>query len=125
MTARIIVDKALDPSTAGSTFHVTNPKPPPFQLAVDVLRDMGYNFKELPYGTWRERVIRCAAEDNALRPLEFGFAQVRPPKPPFVITLDCTNAGIHENTINAEQLRRDFTWCERVGFFPPLHQSTE
>jgi len=118
VAAKNIVDHALDPGATGRTYHVTNPAPPPFQMAVNVLRDMGYTFEEVPYGTWRERLVTCAANNNALRPLEGGFPKVRAPKgPPFM--LDCSNAGIRGNTLTADQLRRDFEWCAKVGFFPP------
>ena len=120
VAARVIVDKALDPDAVNQTYHVTNPKSPPFQLAVDTLRDMGYDFEEVPYAVWRERLLSCAGDDNALRPLEMNFGRVRPPKAATVLDVDCKNAGILENTLSKEQMRRDFDWCVKVGFFPPL-----
>ena len=120
VAARVIVDKALDPGAVNRTYHVTNPKPPPFNLAVDTLRDMGYDFEELPYAAWRERLISCADDDNALRPLEMGFGRVKPPKAATALDVDCRNAGILENTLSKEQMRRDFDWCVKVGCFPLL-----
>lgn len=119
-TARVIVDKALDPAAVHRTYHVTNPKPPPFKLAVDTLRDMGYTFEELPYPAWRERLMSCAGDDNAMRPLEIAFPRVRPPRVYTILDIDCSNAGISHNTLSAEQLRRDFEWCLKVGYFPSL-----
>lgn len=120
MAAQIIVDKSLDPGSLGKVYHVTNPKPPPFTLAVDTLRSLGYQFEEIAYGAWRERLLRLAGDDNALRPLEIGFGRVAFPKALTAIQVDCTNAGILENTTTAAQLKKDFTWCEAVGCFPPL-----
>ena len=79
---------------------------------------MGYKFEEIPYLAWRERLFSCAKDDNALRPLELAFGQEPPKKK--VYTFDCTNSGIRGNTLSAAHLKRDFTWCEKVGFFPPL-----
>jgi len=121
MAARVIVERALDPSSVGRNYHVTNPAPPLFATAVKVLREMGYSFEEVPYKTWRERLASCAADDNALRPLEGGFGPMAPPRSTF--RLDCTNAGIKANTISEQQLRRDFEWCAKVGFFPKVRQS--
>ena len=119
VAARVIVDKALDPGAVNLTYHVTNPKPPAFQLAVDTLRNMGYKFEELPYRVWRERLISCAGDDNALRPLEMTFGRIRPPKAVSTLDVSCKNAGISTNTLSKEQLRRDFDWCLKVGYFPP------
>ena len=120
MSARIIVDKALDPGSVNKVYHVTNPKAPPFQLAVDTLRSMGYEFEEIPYIAWRERLLKCAGEDNALRPLEIGFGRLPNSQTLTECQVDCRNAGIFENTTTAEQLKRDFTWCVDVKCFPPL-----
>ena len=122
--AAVVVDRVLDPTGGGlgRTYHVTNPRPPPFQLAVDTLRGMGYAFEEIPYATWRERLLHCARDDNALRPLELAFGRLaRPLRARGAMDffdVDCSNAGIQGNTLNREQLRRDFAWCARVGFFP-------
>jgi len=124
VAAKIIVDKALDPGAVNRTYHVTNPKPPQFKLAVNTLRRMGYIFEELPYAAWRERLMMCAGDDNALRPLEMAFPRVRPPKAAIEFTVDCSNAGIVKNTLSPEQMRRDFDWCVKVGNFPPLPVDT-
>ena len=124
IAARVIVDKALDPGAVNRTYHVTNPKPPSFQLAVDTLRNMGYNFEELPYAVWRERLMSCAGDDNALRPLEMAFPRVRAPKSSTTLDVDCRNAGLLDNTLSSEQMRRDFEWCRKVGYFPPAAGSS-
>ena len=116
--AGVIVSKALDPGAVGRTYHVTNPDPPAFEVAVQALRELGYEFEEVPYAAWRERLLSCASEDNALRPLEGGFGRVRPPKAVTQLDIDCSNAGIGHNTVSKEHLLRDFAWCEKVGFFP-------
>lgn len=118
MAAKIIVDRALDPKGVGRNYHVTNPEPPPFQAAIRALRRMGYKFEEIPYAAWRERLLNCATESNALRPLEMSFGPVLPPKQLTTLSIDCTNAGIRGNTITAEQLQRQFEWCLKVKFFP-------
>jgi len=121
--AAVVVDRVMA-GDLGRTFHVTNPCPPPFQMAVNILRDMGYSFEEVPYATWRERLLVCASEDNALRPLELAFGRLPRPlrsrRSVDFFNVDCSNAGIFSNTLTKEQLRRDFTWCAKVGFFPPL-----
>ena len=131
-TAKIVVGRALTSyingnfgdqengsfSSLGRVYHVTNPRPPPFQLAVDVLREMGYEFEEIPYATWRERLITCSSENNALRPLEMAFGPFTAPMSMKKPVLDCSNAGIKENTTSAEMLKRDFAWFKKVGFFP-------
>ena len=118
MAARVIVEKALDPGAVGRNYHVTNPDPPAFELAVQTLRKMGYKFEEVPYPAWRERLISCASEDNALRPLEGGFGRIRPPKAAMQLDMDTSNAGIVGNTLTEEQLMRNFEWFSKVGFFP-------
>jgi thioester reductase-like protein len=125
VAAKVICDTALavDGSTCGRTYHVTNPKPPPFQLAVDVLKQLGYQFEEVPYSAWRERLFSCARDDNALRPLELAFGQDAPKKKAY--TFDTTNSGIRGNTLSAAHLKRDFEWCEKVGFFPPLPKNND
>lgn len=120
VAAGVIVDKALDTKAVGRTYHVTNPQPPPFEVAVQAIRELGYEFEEVPYAAWRERLLSCASEDNALRPLEGGFGRVRPPRAVMQLDIDCSNAGITTNTITKEQLLRDFAWFMKVGFFPPL-----
>jgi thioester reductase-like protein len=132
MTATIVVERALNSfihgnygehengsfSSLGRVYHVTNPRPPPFQLAVDVLRDMGYDFEEIHYGSWRERLLTCSSEKNALRPLEMAFGPFPVPKSIKKPVIDCSNAGISENTTSAEMLLGDFTWFKKIGFFP-------
>jgi hypothetical protein len=120
IAARMIVDKAFDPGAVHRTYNLTNPKPPPFEFAINILRNMGYKFEELPYAIWRERVMSCTTDDNALRPLEMVFPRVRAPTASTALDVDCRNAGIFENTLTEEQMRRDFEWCLKVGFFPPL-----
>jgi thioester reductase-like protein len=124
VAAKVICDKALalGGSTCGRNYHVTNPDPPPFQLAVKVLRELGYQFEEVPYAAWRERLLSCAKDDNALRPLELAFGQEAPKKKAY--TFDTTNSGIRGNTLSAAHLKRDFIWCGKVGFFPPLPTTT-
>jgi thioester reductase-like protein len=105
-------------SSLGRVYHVTNPCPPTLQFAVSVLRDMGYKFEEIAYTAWRERLLSCSSENNALRPLEMAFGPFAPNssvKPPVV---DCSNSGVRENTTSVEMLMRDFTWFKKVGFFP-------
>ncbi|KAL4526183.1 hypothetical protein Ndes2437B_g07439 [Nannochloris sp. 'desiccata'] len=105
-------------SSLGCVYHVSNPHPPPFQLAITVLRGMGYCFEEVTYPAWRERLLSCASEDNALRPLEMAFGPFPIPKSATKLVIDCSNAGIADNTTTAEQLLKDFTWFKKVGFFP-------
>jgi non-ribosomal peptide synthetase-like protein len=122
MTAKVLVNLALNSSgsfsSLGRVYHVTNPRPPPFQLALTVLRDMGYEFEEISYIAWRERLLSCSAETNALRPLEMAFGPFAPSKSIKRPMTDSSNAGIKENTTSAEMLKRDFTWFKKVGFFP-------
>ncbi|KAL4545101.1 hypothetical protein Ndes2526B_g02216 [Nannochloris sp. 'desiccata'] len=120
LAAKVICDKALaiEGKSCGRTYHVTNPNPPPFQLAVNVLKQLGYQFEEVQYAAWRERLFSCAKDNNALRPLELAFGQEPPKKK--VYSFDCTNSGIRGNTLSAAHLKRDFEWCAKVGFFPPL-----
>ena len=68
-TAAVMVDLALRPAAAGAPhiFHVANPRPATLDLATRLLRQMGYSFQERPYSLWRERLISCSGEDNALR----------------------------------------------------------
>jgi len=125
LAAKVICDQVLsvEGKSCGRTYHVTNPNPPPFQLAVDVLRHMGYQFEEVHYAAWRERLLSCAKDDNALRPLELAFGHDAPKKK--VYSFDCTNSGIRGNTVSAAHLKRDFEWCAKVGFFPPLPKRSD
>lgn len=120
LAAKIIVERAMNPASVGRVYHVTNPKPKPFSHAVKTLRDMGYVFEEVAYVAWQERLLNLASEDNALKPLEGTFGRYRPT---LSMPLNCRNAGIRGDTLLPGQLRRDFEWCERVGFFPPLRRS--
>jgi myxalamid-type nonribosomal peptide synthetase MxaA len=127
MAAKIVAERALNcfcleksnpSSSLGRVYHVTNPKPPPFQLSVTVLRDMGYEFDEVAYPVWRERLLSCARDDNALRPLEMAFGPFPIPRSVTKLVIDCSNAGITDNTTTAEHLKRDFAWFKNVRFFP-------
>ena len=68
-TARCLVDLAIQgPAVPGANkFHVSNPVPATLDLPVRLLRWMGYSFQQLPYSMWRERLVSCTTEDNALR----------------------------------------------------------
>ena len=117
ITAQRIYDISMsrDPPASG-IYHIGNPAPPSFLLVITMLREMGYQFKLLPYQMWRQRLVDCASEDNTLKPLEDSFSEgdVSFAGP----SVDCSRAGIYQSPMEPESLRSCFEYLISSGYLP-------
>jgi hypothetical protein len=68
VAARLIVEAALDPASAGQAVHVVNPCSHAFDVLIDFIASRGHRIDRLPYPAWLE-AVEAAAKADAGHPL--------------------------------------------------------
>jgi thioester reductase-like protein len=68
LVARLVVEAALDPASAGRAIHVVNPRAHAFDALVDFIAARGHAIERRPYGEWLA-VVATAAQEDAAHPL--------------------------------------------------------
>ncbi|WP_055494254.1 non-ribosomal peptide synthetase [Streptomyces sp. TP-A0356] len=123
-----VVSLAVDPATAGRTYHVSGESPLPFAEAVRRLRALGHTLDGVPLTAWHRRVERDPA--NAAFPL-LGLipsAGSRPEEPdagaPRVFDSASTRRALRETSVGLppvdEALFAHYVAAfVREGFLPP------
>ena len=73
VSAKRIVQAALDTDSTEGAFNLVNPRPIVWQSLIHELSDRGYDIKIIPELQWMDRVHRLD-KDNALYPFKQGYA---------------------------------------------------
>lgn len=77
-----LVHLSLKEESLGKIFHLATPHPVPWTRVADLIRELGYELRELDYETWLDELKRSAQrqtpEENALIPLLSYFVDEMP-----------------------------------------------
>jgi hypothetical protein len=116
ITASRICSISLSDEPASGVYHIGNPDPLDYEIVPRTLHEMGYEFAEVPYQMWRQRLLDAATEDNVLKPLENAFGEGNASLAGTLV--DCTRAGIASSPLKPADIKLCFTYMQTQGFLP-------
>jgi len=124
--AQAVARLCLRPESRGRTFHLTNPEPLHAADTYTWLRSLGYEFEELPFAEWRDRLIFSDEfGHNALYPYmavleDFHEDSLQLPNYDVALTLEALDGlDVHCPPVADPLLRRYVDFLISVGFLDP------
>jgi nonribosomal peptide synthetase MxcG len=122
------------PGSAGTTYHLTSPRPTPVSAVLDQLRSLGYRLETVPSEQWdrrlHERAERAAAaEDYALSLIAAHPIRHLGPAPDHRFDrlnteLALAGSAVTGPEIDEDCLTRYIDYFVTVGFLPPPDRAT-
>jgi nonribosomal peptide synthetase MxcG len=127
--AAAIAHLSRQPGSIGKTFHLTNPRPVPIRLVLNVLRQRGYELAEIPSAEWARRLAAGAEQAAEAGDYTLGMLAAQlgshpmDAVPTLVFGRDNTLAGLSGSavpppSVDAESIGRYVDYFIDFGFFP-------